>query len=302
MSWVIAGLIAAFLWALTNLLDQIVIRKYYPNQALYLTSINGVLQLIPFIILATLNPQILSVELSVIIILMLTAIVNMTGFLTYYKAIEKDEASNAIPIFQIQPVIIFMGAYFLFGETIDWLQAIGAALIILSSISIMFDFKVRNIKWPIFGLMLFCTVIIASTTLVDRYVLKDYTWDVLLAWKAIGYIVFSIMIFSVKPEILKSVYNRVKRPVKNGFQYILAVEISATVAVGFFLYSLAKTPAAGLTQTLTGFQTFFVLALGYGAYKLAPDFFGKPKEGFDLKWHLSCLVVMIIGLYLLNQS
>lgn len=199
-------------------------------------------------------------------------------------------------------MIIFVGAYFLFNETIDIMQAIGAALIILSSISILIDFKVRKMKWSILGLMLFCTCIIASTTLIDRYVLKDYSWDVLVAWKAVGYILFSLIIFSFKPKILISVYHRMKSPFQNGLHYILAVEVSATVAVCFFLFSLERTPAAGLTQTLTGFQTFFVLALGYLAYRLAPEFFGKPKQGFDLKWHMACLLIMLVGLYLLNQS
>ena len=299
MTWIIAGLLAPLLWATTNLLDQIVIRKYYPSRPVFLMSINCLLQIIPFIVLALYKPEIFNVPFTIILILMATSIANAGSFIAYYKAIEKDEASNAIPLFQLQPIIIFIGAYFVFGETITFLQGIGAALIIGSSISILIDFKTKSFNWSTLYLMGICALTLSLTTILDRYLLKEYEWDIAFAWKTLGYALFAALIFISRPDLFLEAIQRFKKPVTNGLHYIFSIEVIATLANAFFLISLAKTPSAGLTQTLTGFMPFFVLVMSYLAYKTHPDYFEKPKQGFHLGFHLICLTIMFIGLFLI---
>jgi drug/metabolite transporter (DMT)-like permease len=299
MTWLIAGLLAPLLWAATNLLDQIVIRKYYPNRPVFLMAINCLLQFIPFIVFALYKTEIFNVPFTIILILMATSVLNAGSFIAYYKAIEKDEASNAIPLFQLQPIIIFIGAYYLFGETITWLQGIGAMLIIFSSISILIDFKTKSINWSTPYLMGICALTLSLTTIIDRYLLKEYEWDIAFTWKCLGYFVFSILIFVSRPKLFSEALQHFKKPITHGLHYIFSVEIIATIANAFFLISLATTPSAGLTQTLTGFMPFFVLVMSYLAYKAHPEHFEKPKQGFHLGFHLICLLIMLIGLYLI---
>lgn len=187
MTWIIAGLLAPLFWAITNLLDQIVIRKYYPNRPVFLMAINCLIQLVPFLIFVLYKPEVFNVPVTIILILMTTAIINAGSFIAYYKALERDEASNAVPLFQLQPIIVFTGAYFLLGETITLLQTIGAALIIGSSISILIDFKTRSFNWGTLYLMGICTVSLSVSTIIDRHILQDYTWEAAFTWKCLGY-------------------------------------------------------------------------------------------------------------------
>ena len=297
MSWVIAGLLASFFWALTNLLDQIVIRKYYPDQAILILTINGLIQLIPFLLFAVLFPNIFSVPIGYILIIIATSLVNTLGFITYYKALELDEASNTVPVLQLQPILIFIGAYFLFGETITIAQGIGAALIIGAAISLLIDFETKKQNLKALSLIGFCALVLSLTTIIDRYLLKNLDWTEVFAWAALGYVIFSFIIFSTRPALFRQVIARLKQPRQNGFQFIIAVEMMATIATALFLFSLATASAAGLAQTLLGFMPFFALALGYAGYKLIPDFVKKPKTGFHLGFHFLGLIIMLVGLY-----
>ncbi len=299
MTWIIAGLIAPFLWAITSIMDQVVFRKHYTNQPLFIMTINCLVCIVPFICLSIYDPSVFSVNLVTIGLLIGTSFVNAASFIAYYMALESDEASNAVPIFQLQPIFIFIVAYFLFGETITITNSIGVGLIIIAALSLVIDFETKKYNWRTLYLISITAIVMSSTTILDRYILKEIDWVGTFAWKSLGYVLFSCFIFSLKPNLFMQFRERLKHPIQNAFHYIFTIEILAIIANAFFLISLALAPAAGLTQTLCGLMPFFVLALGYAGYKLAPEYVKKPKQGFHLGWHLTCLVVMLVGVYLI---
>lgn len=299
MTWFIAGMLAPLFWALTNIVDQISIRKYFVADPLLITTAGCFLSILGVIGLTIYDPNIWNTDLKVGLIFTATAFFNCFAFLGFYKALEKDEASNVVPLFQILPIFIFLLAFVFLGETISNIQIIGASSIILGAFFLMIDFKNKTYNWRTLYLMMFCCTMLAVTTIFDRYALDFINWYTAMAWKGVGYVVFAIFVFLLVPKTRKQCITLFKNPFNIGISFLLLTEILALLANGAFILSLDQSPSAGISQTLNGFQPLYVLILGYIAFKLFPDVFQKPKEGRYLGFHLACLSLMIFGLYLI---
>ena len=62
----------------------------------------------------------------------------------YFKAIEKNDASLVVVMFQMIPVFSYILALILFKENLTIRQIVGSIIIILSAIIISFDFNEKN--------------------------------------------------------------------------------------------------------------------------------------------------------------
>lgn len=302
MIWIFASILAAFLWAFSNIADQIAIRKFFKDvSSLEVMATSGFISFVPFVICALIKPEIFSISLAIIGVFIATSFINFIGFIAYFKALKQDEASNAVPIFQLQPLFIFVGAYYLLGETISWVQFLGVAFILTSAIGLIYDPHSRKIKWSTFGLMGFCTLMLSVTTLIDRYYLIDHNihWVTVMAWKSLGYTLCTLTAMACIPTIRVNVINRLTKPIKTGLHLLFTIEIAAIIANFSFILALALAPSAGLVQSIQGLIPAFVLMMGYVGYRLFPDFVKKPKTGKHMGTHIIFLILILIGLYLL---
>jgi len=302
MIWIIASIFAAFLWAFSNIADQISARKYFKDvSSLEIMATSGFISFVPFVICAFLKPEIFNIPLSIIAIFIATSFINFTGFIGYFKALKQDEASNAVPLLQVQPIIIFIAAYYILGESVSWIQLIGSGLIIISSILLIYDPTSRKIRWSTFYFMGFCALMLSCTTLIDRYYLIDHDihWVTVMAWKSLGYTLCSLMLMSFAQPLRVRVIERLKNPLHSGLHILFTVEFAAIIANFAFILALSLAPSAGLVQSLMGLIPAFVLCMGYIGHQLFPSFVKEPKKGRHLSAHLIFLLFILIGLYLL---
>lgn len=299
MTWIIAGLIAPLLWAITNTIDQIIVRKFYMGSTLLIMALSGFVAVIPLIGIALYRPDIFMIDPITAFLFIFGSMISFVGYFAYFKALEIDEASNAVPIFQLIPVFVFVSAYFVLGETINFQQGIGAAIILTAAISLNIDFESKKINWKTIYLIGFCAVILSGVTLLDRFLLQNTDWLTAMGWKLLGHFLFFLGICIIHKDIRKLTIERLKKPFSYGLPFMFLVELFAITATALFILSLEITPAAVLTSALSGFQAIYVLLLGYIGYRFLPEFIKKPKQGFHLGFHLLCLIAMLIGLYLI---
>jgi len=302
MIWIIASFVAAFLWALSNIGDQVISRKYFSNvSSLEIMMTSGFVSFVPFIFFAIFKPEIFDVSVSVILIFIATSFINFIGFIGYFKALKHDEASNAVPILQLQPILIFAGAYYFLGEGVTILQIIAVFLIIISAIGVIYDPNSKKIKWSTFWFMGACTLMISITTLIDRYYLIDNNihWVTMMSWKSLGYTLVSLLILASIPKTRINAMQRAKSPLKSGLQYLFSIEIASIMANYAFILALSLSPSAGLVQSLMGIIPAFVLVMSIIGHRLLPEFVKAPKTGKHMGSHLILLSMLFIGLYLL---
>jgi uncharacterized membrane protein len=303
MTWIIFGLLAPLMWAINNMFDQILMRGHFTGHGMSLLAAGSLLHIIPaiglFIYIGGFG------DISPHIALLALVLPIMNGFLAftpYMKALEESEGSTVIPFFQLVPVLVFLLSWTLLGESVSALRMLGAGLIIAAAIGILVDWKHFTIEGKVLKLLIPAICVLAFTTFAMRFGLEQAPYLPVLAWSSCGYALFGVLTFLTRPGARAMVREVIAKRQPVLACIVLFQETCYYISNAFFLLALALAPAAGLVSTLGGFQPAFVLILSFLGYRLRPAYFEPPKKGRLLVWHVSCLLLMLTGLYLIYGS
>jgi drug/metabolite transporter (DMT)-like permease len=138
MSWLLIALLAPVLFSVTNHIDKYLIGKYFRGHGgagalIIFSSLVGVI-VAPFILI--IEQGVLNISFLQVLLLFVVAALTMLAILLYFYALQRDETSVVVPLFQLIPVFAFVLAYFVLGEILTFSQLGGASLVILGSVVI----------------------------------------------------------------------------------------------------------------------------------------------------------------------
>jgi len=157
MTWFLLPLLAAALWAVTNHIDKYLLGRYFKSGGIgalvIFSSLAGVIVL-PLI--TVFHPDVFSIKPLLLLLILGNGFLYQLGLLPYLYALQKDEASIVVPLFQITPIFSYILGYAVLGETLTMQQFIGSLLVILGAIGLSLDITERRPKFKkeIFGLIL----------------------------------------------------------------------------------------------------------------------------------------------------
>jgi len=144
MNWFLIALIPPALWSATNHLDKYLVSKFFKGGGvgalMVFSSLIG-LFLLPLI--AWLHPEVLSFSLNSVLIAV-NGFLYVLAALPYFYALQRDEASITVPLFQLVPVFSYVLAYFILGETLSSGQIFGGLLVVVGAIAITLDLSTKK--------------------------------------------------------------------------------------------------------------------------------------------------------------
>src|SRR3989338_2490608 len=128
MSWIIYALATPFFFTCTNFIEKYLVEKKIKDSIVITILLGlsysglgiGILFLLSW-------PQI---PLFQLLILLLSGILLVIYLIPYFKALELDDASRVVPLFQVVPVIVLVLSYFLLHEMPTEKQLFAFAFII----------------------------------------------------------------------------------------------------------------------------------------------------------------------------
>lgn len=302
MNAFLIALIAPALWAVANHFDKYIVGKYFKSTSvsamMIFSALAGIL-VMPFAgffqhTAFTINPWIA-------LLIILNGWLYLVATLPYLKALKISDASVAVPMFQIIPVISFVLAWLFLGETLSGNQMAGGALVILGAIIISFEiqdgrkFKVRG---DTLGLMLLSSLIFALNFLVFKILAIETDFWTTVFWESVGFVAFGVGLLGfVKP------YRRDFQAVfrKNGKVIIglnIFNEIINIVAKLVFNYA-SLLMVITMAWIAVGFQPVFVLIYSVILAILFPHISKENVTGKHLAQKLATVTIMLIGIYII---
>lgn len=302
MIWLYIALLAPLIWALNNMFDQILMRGHFTGNALSLLATGNLLHIIPAAGMFLYMGGAGDIEPKLAFMAVALSVINGFAFWPYMSALEKSEGSNIVPFFQVIPVMVFILSWMFLGETLSLLQLLGAGCIIAAAFAIMIDWKNFHVAWRALGLLMASATVLSLTTFGYRFGLEQGPFLPVLAWSSLGYALFGAINLVFRPAARDTLGALLRTGKRHLLGFVCAQESLYYVSNTLFLFALSLAPSAGLVSTIGGFQPAFVLILSYLGYRLFPAFFDIPKSGRALAWHISCLVLMMIGLYLIHEA
>lgn len=299
---VIITIFASFLWGITNHIDKFMIDgidesgSNYKTLVVFSTLIAGlVFSPIWFIV----NKFSVPISTLSFVSVLLASVVYVLATWFYFIALNKNDASIVVVMFQLIPVFSYILAYILFRETLTKWQIIGSIIIILSAVLISFDFEERNNKSKFKALffMTLSSLFYAIYFILFDIAIRDSSYNSCAFWYQIGFLLIGLFLICIK-SFRKTFIKAIKTNGKKYFLFNAVNEVLNLIANLLVNFANVTIPIA-IANILNGFQGAFVFILGAIGVKLLPKYFKEDLSKKIVLQKVSCIVLSIVGLVIM---
>lgn len=296
---VVITLFASFLWAITNHIDKYMLCKIDSSTS----NVKTLLLFSSFVAGIVLSPvwlliSMFQIQISILSLVFVfgAAILYILATYFYFKALEKNDASIVVVMFQLIPVFSYVFSLIFFKEVLSIKEIIGALIIISSAIIISFDFGKTSNKNKLVALLYMTTssLLYSLYFICFDFAMRNGEYNAVAFWYQIGLLLVGICLISIK-----SFRTDFKKMIKNNGRKIISLNITNEVInlIANLMVNFANLiiPLA-LANTLNGFQGAFCFIIGTIGVMLFPKFFNEDLSKKNVIQKVSCIVLGIIGL------
>ncbi len=299
---VLFAIFASFLWGVTNHIDKFMITGIEESKnsikilLVFSTFIAGIVLTPIWLILSHFT---VSISFISLISVLIASLIYIIATVFYFKAIEKNDASLVVVMFQMIPVFSYILALILFKENLTIRQIVGSIIIILSAVIISFDFNEKNNrkKFKALLLMTLSSLCYSIYFILFDIGIRNSTYYSCAFWYQIGFLIMGIVLLLLKSFRIPFV-NAIK---KNGKRYLIlntTNEVINLIANLLVNYANLLIPIA-LVNVLSGFQGTFAFILGIIGTLLLPKYIKEDLSKRVVIQKIVCIILGIIGLIIL---
>ncbi len=298
-TWLLISLLAPILFALNNIIDQILIRKYFsdfPALAIYVGALVYIL-FIPFV--SIFFWQSLKIDLATAGLLISLGFASLFIWIPYFKALDKIDSSVAMPLLQTNPVFVYALALAFLNETVTANIVIASFLILVGAILVSVNFnQIKLPLKPIFNILLCAFLVAIQTVLMKVFVNQEISVFILSFWMAVGFALASIIRLLLSRRLIFILIEKLKNSKGRIFILSCSQEISYFTSLTLSFYALKLAPAAGVVSSVMSVHALYVLILAVLFSHIFPDYFddlrGKNKESRLLIIQRLCAIILIM--------
>lgn len=295
--WIIFVLIAELMWAFTSFFDKILLSKRYIRNPLVFIIFNGFMNvllvfLLPFFSLGPL-------KILDIIIVLLAGIFLSAGVALYYRAVQSEEISRVLMLWQLMPVFVLLISFLFLQESLTRNHFIG--FLFLFAAGAVVSYKKSH---GLFKLSTAFYFMIGSTFLISlAYILSKYIYQATSFWNAFIWLrigAFSGLIVLLSPSIRKQSAETIKlmpRRARALICFKMLVDFSAFIALGF---AILNGPISLISALGSATAPVFIFIITIFTSLYLPHIV---KESIDKKSviaKLAAIALIIIGIIFVN--
>ncbi|HET9222419.1 MAG TPA: EamA family transporter [Roseiflexaceae bacterium] len=301
MHWIPVALLAPACWAVGNHIDKYLLARQLDSRGIgslmICSALVGAL-VMPLILIV--QPEVLRISLAHAALIMLNGMLYVLGLLPYFHALQRDEASIVVPLFQTSAVFSYILGLLVLGEDLTALQLGAALLIICGSILIALELGQRRstFKSVVFALMLLASFLNALNWLLFKFVaVQEHFW-VASFWEYAGFVlVGALMLLFVGPY--RRDFVALLKQSKFNVLGLVALNETASLAAKTATNVASLMAPLALVSTVNGLQPLFVLMYAVMLTLYLPRY-GRERLGTKFVIQkVAAMTLMIVGASLL---
>lgn len=299
---ILLAILASLLWGFTNHVDKFLINEIDDSKnnikvlLIFSTFVAGIVLTPIWLIISKFS---VNISLISLISVLASSFVYIIATVFYFKAIEKNDASVIVVMFQMIPVFSYVLALVLFKENLTIHQIIGSIIIMLSAIIISIDFRKRNRnkKLKALVLMTISSILCAVYFILFDIGIRDSSYNSCAFWFQMGFLIMGIILLCIK-SFRKPFIKAIK---KNGKRFLVVntlnelINMVANLLVNFANLAL---PIA-LVNVLNGFQGAFAFLIGVLGTIFIPKYIKEDLNKKVVIQKIICIILSIVGLIIL---
>ncbi len=303
MSWFPIVLLASLCWSATNHIEKFLLSKYFIGGGAGGYQIFATLENILFCALIFFfKPETLATPARTALVLIASGAVYTFGMIAYLHALERDEASIVVPIWQTIPVFAFILGFFLLGETLSRWQLIGSVIIVAAAVSLSVDINVekKRIKKSVLGLMLVASFLIACSWLFFKIgAIGAIDFWVASFWQFIGSLIIGIGLFVCVPKFRAQFFQIFHANTAQFFIIDLTSTLIDSAGNRLMAFALLSVPVA-LAQVVNGFQPVFVLLIAVFLTLFFPKLGVEKIDRAHITQKIFAIFAMLCGAFIIG--
>jgi uncharacterized membrane protein len=295
MPWYFFAFLTPTFYSFSNFLDKFLIEKRI-KEPIAITAIasivSGILGL--FIGIVT---GFTYIGLSQTCLILFAGLLLTFYLIPYFAAMQIEDASTVVPLFQFIPVITLILSTIILKETLTFKQIIGLILVVVAGVSLASDklegkiFKPRKSLW----FMLLASLMYGFIGILFRFVVRESNFWTTLSYEYIGSSIGGFLLLLI-PKVRKYIiadFKQIKTStglisLNNGFSIIAQMSES-------YAYSLAAVPLVDLIGSV---QPFITLIEGIFLTRKFPHLIQEDISHNVLKRKSISILLIFSGMYL----
>ena len=301
MNWFLLAIPPA-MWAISNHIDKYLLSKYFKEVNIPVLAIFSSLIGIPIaLVIALMSPDVFSIDLWRKLLLVANGAFYIIGFIPYYKALEKDDASVVVPLYQTIPIFVYFLGLFFLGEVLTVEQILASGLIMLGAVGISLDLESEKlrIKKQVLLLMLLASFLVALNIFFYKYAALDENFWTSIFWNDVGMIVFGFVLLSI-PKYKKQFFKLLRENKLKILTINAANEVVNIIGDIVFRFVSLLAPLALVQVASNGLQPVFVLLYGLLLTAFFPHIAKENLSKKSLVQKSVAFSILFAGTYLLN--
>lgn len=304
MNWFLIALGAPFLWAIVNIFDQYMVKKYSVGEkgSGGLVIFSSLIGIWAAIFIGIFTNGIFKIPIGDKLLLILAGGLSISWIIIYLYTIEVEDISFIVPWLSMVPVLGYVLGYFFLGETLTTKQLIGMFVVLVGVILISIDFSLEEkfkFKWkPALYLIIAC-LIIAIIGVIFKYVtIQNGSFWVSSFWEYLGLGIFGVLIYIFVPKYRREFNYMNKKGGKKIFSLNVLSEGITILGNLLSRYATLLAPIA-MVYLVESFQPAIVLLIVVLGTKFFPHIIAEKIHKQVLLPKIISIIIIVAGTILL---
>lgn len=307
MPWIIFALAGAFSWAIVHHLDKLLLSKlslHYGIGALVIFSSLFPAFILP-LLLAFVGTAPFALSAATITTLISAGILGAIASLCYFYALEKEETTIVVSMYQISPVFGYLLGIVFLGEILAQLQIFGALVTILGVTLLSFEFfeerKIMIRKKTTLLIVASAFIYALGNVVYKGAAIGEAPYLAAMFWVFVGYVLFGITALSSVKGYRNNFFSIIQNRNYLVFGFNVLNECFQTAALMFTAYALLLAPVA-LVLVIDSYQPILVFAIGILLTLFAPKLASEKLTIRHFLHKSTAIAIAVLGTILMQQS
>ncbi len=296
-SWIVFVLAAQLIWSVTSIIDKVVLSRNYIKNPFVFVVFNGLMNVLAVFLIPLVGLEKLSwFNFSMAL---LFGVSFSLGLVAYYKAVQSDEISKVVMLFNLEPIMILALSMIFLGEILTRNRLIGFFLLLGAAILVSYHKIEGKFKLSkVFYLMLVSGILASIGFVAAKYVYNSASFWSAAIWLRITSM--SAMLALLAPSIreeFREVFIENRKKARNLLIFKMVIDFSAFVLLGF---AIVQGPIALVNVLTVALLPLTVFALTLVTSGYLPHIIKEKIDKSSIFRKIVAIVLIIAGIVFIN--
>ena len=296
-TWIYFVLLSELMWALTSLIDKIMISKNHIKSPFVFIIFNGLMNvlllfLLPFFSFGKLGAADIVISLAAGIFLTF-------GVIFYYKAVQNEEISRVLIMWQFTPIFVLLFSFLFLKEILTANYLIGFFLLLAGGLAV--SYKKMNSSFKLSKSFYY---MVASTLLISIYYISSARiYEATDFWSAFMWLrlsAFSSVFLLILPSVRNNfagTWKNMKPGIKSLIALKMFIDFSAFIVLGL---AVLNGPIALISALGSAAAPIFIFLITIFTTIYLPHIIKENISGKIILIKILAIALTIAGIVFVN--